>query len=313
MQGQPDSALKCSLEALEIFRQLAYVGGEANASHNIGNLFLDQGKGDSAQVYLRASFEMFKAIGNESGVARVISSFGLVALQRGDLSQAEKLERIALQTFVRIGNIEGQFKALTNLGAVFYERDMIREALNTSHKTILLASMMGDSLGMLTANSNIALLLNFQGKVDEALQLERAGLKYARSHGMKEQTAMVLTNLAASYARKGQTELFLEAYTEAYNIFAELREVPKHVLMLQVLGDVLAGSKDFKGALNLGSLALQAASQVGNYREMVKILRSMSRWSAAVGDRRRARECALKAAEIERAGTNPSTVKRDEI
>jgi hypothetical protein len=83
--------------------------------------------------------------------------------------------------------------------------------------------------------------------------------------------------------------------------------------MLQVLGDVLAGSKDFKGALNLGSLALQAASQVGNYREMVKILRSMSRWSAAVGDRRRARECALKAAEIERAGTNPSTVKRDEI
>src|SRR5947209_3529050 len=91
-------------ESLAIHRELGDKEGIAQALHQWGGVFLNQGDYARARSLLQEGLAIYRELGARSGVARTLFNLGRIAFAQGDYATAQALHQESLTMFKELDN-----------------------------------------------------------------------------------------------------------------------------------------------------------------------------------------------------------------
>ncbi|MGI5211700.1 AfsR/SARP family transcriptional regulator [Plantactinospora sp. CA-290183] len=204
--------------------------------------------------------------GDERAVARTDFVGGVLRFARGDLPGASAQLGRARERFERIDDRHGLACLLSDQAALHDYQNRVGEAATTARRAMELFRSEGDPLGAILAAPVLSAALRGLGRLDEALEVDRATVAEARALGVAEIVlARCLNGLAVTRLLRGEAAL---AYEAAERAVALLRAVGDRYVLLAALRHLAS-----------------AAVCLGRRAEAVRLLRESHELAVQLGDR----------------------------
>ncbi|KAN0072346.1 hypothetical protein V8E54_009275 [Elaphomyces granulatus] len=193
------------------------------ALHNLGNLYMGQGKLDEAEkMYQRALQEFEKALGpGHTSTLDTVNNLGILYVDQGKLDEAEKMYQRALQgkekalgpdhtsTLDTVNNLGNLY---ANQGKLDEAKKMYQRALQGKEKTFG-----PDHTSILNMINDLGLLYKSQGKLDEAEKMYQRALQgYEKALDPDHTSALnTVNNLGNVYFSQGKLDEAEKLYQRA--------------------------------------------------------------------------------------------------
>jgi transcriptional regulator with XRE-family HTH domain/tetratricopeptide (TPR) repeat protein len=141
--GQPQAALECVRQILDIARQLGDVGGTAVALVNLGVSLAELGRGDEAIGPMREALVLFRSIGERNGEAFALCGIGGIQGLRGELSAGVSQYEQGLAILREIGNLASAAESLAELSSLRLKLDDPDAAIAEATEAVELSRQVG--------------------------------------------------------------------------------------------------------------------------------------------------------------------------
>ena len=172
-------------ESLELAEKLNYKKGIANASNNIGYVFMNKGDLANALEWYYKSLIIQKEIGDKLGIATSHNNIGLIYNNQGNIPKALECFIRSLKIQEEIGDKEGIAHSLNNIGGIYYNQGNISSALDWFQKSLKIREEIGDKHGIATSLINIGAIYDDQGNLPKALEWYYKSLTLQKEIGDK--------------------------------------------------------------------------------------------------------------------------------
>lgn len=171
--GRWDEARRMSMQALEQFRRLGDVAGEALCLNNLGTLYLDQGELAPSLPHLNAALALCERHGLVSTRAFVVSNLADVAFKMGDMAAAAAHAGRSLEIALATGNrnVESWIRLL--MVRIELARDDLDAARAQLRASMEMAIAINRPVTQIAALICFAELLAAQGAADCAMAILR--------------------------------------------------------------------------------------------------------------------------------------------
>lgn len=276
--GRTQGAKEPVEQAARIFSQAGDAGGEARASHVLGNFRLDEGDMLGAAAAFRASIEAADRIGYVLQKAASIASLSRVASIQGDMREAERLVEEANSIWRAIPDRRQLPWGLNALGVLRAGAGRLDDAVALHREALKMCRENGDYGSYIhDGYAGLAAALLAQGKLDEAAAVVNEALEASRKKDDPSWTAQHLTELGQLDFERTRLDEAGRLYAEALDLRRKRQEnytVPESELLIARL-----------------------QMEEGKGEEASKLALSASRNFAAAG--RRSDQAAAEAAEAE--------------
>jgi tetratricopeptide (TPR) repeat protein len=193
------------------------------ATHNLGNLYADQGKLDKAEeMYERALEGKEKALGHDhTSTLDTVNNLGNLYVNQGKLDKAEEMYERALEGCEKaLGRDHtSTLNIVNNLGILYANQgkldeaeEMYKRALEGKEK-----ALGRDHTSTLNIVNNLGILYANQGKLDKAEEMyERALEGYEKALGHNHTSTLhTVNNLGSLYVDQGKLDKAEEMYERA--------------------------------------------------------------------------------------------------
>ncbi|MCE9538619.1 MAG: tetratricopeptide repeat protein [Bacteroidetes bacterium] len=260
MTGDYEKGLNIGTEALELAHKLNFKKGIAQASNNIGNIYLGQADYTSAIDYYLKALKLDEELKNKNGIAKRLGNIGLVYKYQGDFPKALNYYFKALKMAEEIGDKKGIAICLGNIGTVYYHQGAYSSSLDYNFKALKMSEELEDKNRIALWFSNIGIVYGEQAMrsgnqvtkdslYKKALYYFFKALKVGEELGNKDGIAMCLGNIGSLYTSQ-------KRYSEAEKYLLKALEADKEIRAMdyerhteEAMADLYFETKRFQLAL----------------------------------------------------------------
>lgn len=279
---------------------------------------------DSCQHYLRLDPEKAEGlcgmavqqsltVADTPTLARAYHLQAKLWVPQGKLEEAIELFQKAYDLRVAVGDLQGGAKSLNNLAVCLREQGLYREAIKRAGEAILIKRKLGDEDGEATSLRLIANCYLFLGKYDSTRTFVQQALNIHEQTGNEKGKASCYNTMGASYWDQGHSELALENYQKAVQIYTELGRTYELIGLNHNIAVILVGQHRYAMAKAYHEANLTYARQANDlYAEALahsglgNIYADLKQWDAAKGHFQ-------QAIELQTQLGNPARVVVDEL
>ena len=219
LQGQSAVAIQRFEEALDTYRLIGDLGGQATTHNQIANGYFSLGRWKEATKHYRRAREVFKQIGDRYLCVVTDNNLGGIALNQGRLEAALGYFQNGISELQVIGGspwVLGVFHM--NLAAAFLRKEEVEVALEHLRisETHFQKAEAQDFLPELYRHFGFAALQ--QGKLEEAEMHGRQALEIAREMRMRGEEGCSLHLLGEVAAARGEARIAEEYLTDSIRV-----------------------------------------------------------------------------------------------
>ena len=150
------------------------------------------------------SLEIARTLDDPDAIGAALLSLGIIECDANNLDLAEALQLDALSVFSASDNESEVRKTLGMLGFLYIARSDYSEAKNVCEKALELSRSAGDKRGTFVAASNLGHVLGKEGRIEEALGLQREALALTQELFDLQGTGEILLDIAKLAIARGR-------------------------------------------------------------------------------------------------------------
>ena len=314
--------LRYAQQSLEIAQRINYDKGIANASNNIGYIYMNKSDFSEAIKLFRRSLKIEEEILKKSApgsdlwnwakqaISTSLNNFGFIYDKQGNFPQALQWYYKSLKIQEEIGDKQGIARSLNNIGAVYMRQGNIPIALEWYFKGLKIRREVGDKLGIGASLNNIGVIYLNQGDIPGALEWYHKSLKIREEIGDKHGISKSLNNIAYIYDSQGDIPKALEWYYKSLKISQEIEDKEGFALTLNNIGSIYMNQgviskqqetkeKYFVKALECYNKSLKIKEEVGDKLGIANTISNIGSIYQKRGDNRNALEWFQKSLRLE--------------
>ncbi len=131
----------------------------ARAEHNVGNLYGEMGKWEESLSHIEAALELYRQLGDINGQARVHNGIGVYFFMSSAYEIAIESYTASEQLYVSLGNQQRALSVRGNIAFCYYELGRYSEAIQLMNTVAEGYRELGDLHNFTRASVNLALIL----------------------------------------------------------------------------------------------------------------------------------------------------------
>ena len=276
---RPDEAPTLFRRALEAYRRIGHIAGQAACHAGLGNVDYGSGRLDEAQAHYEQAVELQEQIGDLKAMIDLMDSLARVESKRGNHERAVARQRRVVALREQLGDVSGQARTWSAIGQSLRRAGDPRSALEALEQSLTLYRRINHQPGQITSLKKIQAVHSDLGEWDRAVARLHEALEISASHDDPAAEPALLRLLGNAYLSYGRPRQALAPFESSSAKYRELGDAAREAQALNGLGtalhrlgelrraaEVLASS--LQGARAAGDRALEAAAQanLGNVR-----------------------------------------------
>jgi predicted ATPase/uncharacterized protein HemY len=273
---------------------------EANSLCAIGEVLSRQGDGAAAGRSFEQALEIFRELGDLRGEAQVLKAHCGSLVDYGDYSGAQVRGEAALGIYQRIGHREGQTGVLGNLGIICAQQGDYARAGGFFRQALRISREIGDRHNQAAVLNNLGNLAQRQGDYSEARENYEQVLEICREIGTRRGEGITLNNLGTVSEQQGDYDAATGYHAGALDIFREIGDRRSETPALNNLGDLYRAQGKFTSARACLEQSLCTSQEVGDRRGESCSLRALGVLSISCGRYPEAETCLARSLEVVR-------------
>ncbi len=207
--GDFQKGLNFGSASIELATALDFKNGIAQASNNVGNIYLSQADYPKAIEYYLKALKLYEELKDTKGIALCLGNIGLVYFNEGDSQIALEYYFKALRLDEELNNKKGIIIHLDNIGVVFYKQNDFVRAFEYYFKALKMSEELKNKNYMAAILDDIGNVYDTKKNYPKALDNFLKSLKISIEIGNKTAISKNLRNIGSTY-------ISLKKYTEAY-------------------------------------------------------------------------------------------------
>jgi serine/threonine protein kinase/tetratricopeptide (TPR) repeat protein len=235
-------------ESLAIRRSLSDQAGESRALRSLGFLCWHQGRTEEAMGYHQSALELDRAMNDIAGYMLDLTNMGMILRARGEPEKALEYLKEAVRISKNREKLSFEVYALGMIAIVYRDLGEIDQGIEHLKQSIKIAMQNRMPVAHLIDMNNLVSLFWEQGREEEGLQICRELVSLARSVDIKSELAHALSVYGQRLLEYGHIEEARPILHEAVELFSQLGDERKELLILtnlaRVYGQLPGGSED---------------------------------------------------------------------
>lgn len=214
------NSLEHSMQALNVYRELADLQGEADALNNLGAVYMFHKNHEKRLECNLKCLEIRQKIGDADDISGSINNIGETYLEMGNMSEAEKWFNDCIKY---PGATQDSIAwAYHNLGKVYFQRQNFPDAIQMFELSMEISKSIDYKI--LTTETLLVLcelhktVLNY----DLASTMGNEALKIAEQIGAKEESKRAFLKLSQIAEKQGKTPSALEYFKKYHELHTEI-------------------------------------------------------------------------------------------
>lgn len=200
-------------EGLSLSKSMGHLFGQAYSASNLGELYMQLGKYEKAQALFDEANHKFGKLDYQWGQAVVINNLGELARLKDDQNAARDYFMQAYDIYQGLGNSWGVAQSLTKLGRVENRCDKCMAAEHFLEQALILHRDLQNASGIITTLTYLGDASIGVGKYAEADRYFEEALQLATPKSAEPQLLDIIAGYASLWAKNGDAERALEAYS----------------------------------------------------------------------------------------------------
>ncbi|OPL17564.1 MAG: hypothetical protein AVO35_09010 [Candidatus Aegiribacteria sp. MLS_C] len=268
--GEWETALSCFQQVIDWASGNGRRDMLAYATNRKGFIRHRTGNNEEALECFRRSEEIYRDIHDDLSLAKVYNNIGTVFIDRNELERARDYLRMALEVNEAHPElrscIEGMVFGYNNLGLVYQKEGALEKAAECYRKSMVSAGSISSRRDL--AALNFGNILYLQGNVDEAEKYYRIAMENAEKVGNRHVVRVLLNNLAAISAARGDFRKALDIYIEGLPLARSMNDRKGMRLLNQNIAEIMFFLGEYDEAEEGFLKAGKIAEEIGDERGM---------------------------------------------
>ena len=279
-QSNHDDAVRCLLEAEQLFKKLGHLDGLSDVSEYRGIVARNLGDHKASLEFLFESLRLRKETGYKDGEALSLYHLGVTYRYLGNFSKSLDYFLESIQCAKAAGDLVAEAYSINNIGAIYLESNDADNALDYFQQSLDMREKSGDKWGAAGCLDNIGRSLLLKGDVEQACTYFHNAARMSDEIGDKKGAANARLHLGEAARIKGN-------YTEATTLAGQCLELRREI------GDRKGQSEAllFIASLGVGQedktsleKALELANATGSMDMVSRAHKQLSEFFKGAGD-----------------------------
>jgi CHAT domain-containing protein/tetratricopeptide (TPR) repeat protein len=274
-EGNSIKALGYFKRALELWTEIGYRRGQAQAKLNLGYSFSSSGDREQALLSFTQAMEIYRAIDDQRGAALSLTAIGSVHSLDGNEQASLESHMQAMETFRRIGDRRGQGVTLNAVGQAYEDLGDQQAALDNYVR----AKQLFETTGSVATVSEykIATVYRSLGDIEKALSHYHQCVALSRAARKRRIEAYALKDIAEIYHSQGRKQQTFRQYKEILDVYRNLGDFRGQAITLKSIGDLFFSYGEKQRAFVSYKRALRLIRVAGDRAREISILYEISR------------------------------------
>jgi len=289
-QGRVEEALQIQLGSLRYWQKIGDQSGTIVALGNIGNIYTLQGNHAVALEFYNRCLQLIETTGLRSWLPNVLNTIGTVILAQGN--HIEPLQQFyrSIQIAHELGARNLAADAERSVAEIHLRQGNEEQALASYRKTLAMYRQIGSLVDEADVLASIGKVMARQGNHGGAQQLFQQALRIYRKLNNQHGLAQTLENQAEAYALQGKYLLARGLYEQAENRYQQTKNRAGIARVVQRIGRIEYGMKNYARALDLAARAASIAEDIDLLEVLVEARQTIADSQRAQGQQEDARQ-----------------------
>jgi tetratricopeptide (TPR) repeat protein len=266
--GRHLPSLEFYQQSLGIRKSLADRSGIAESYNNIGTVHFYLGNYNQSMDYFRRALEIRRSIDDKFGIGKNLNNIGLIHYQLGDLETARKLLEESLELKRSMSERAGVANTLSNLGEIHRTLGNYEKSHECESESLSIKRQIGDQQGLSISASNLGIVCTRLGRYDEALEHLSLALSTTRRIGFRVLEIEALCNLAETHFEIGNPRQALTLAEQALRMANASSSRPDQMTASLTLGHLYLELERPEDAVGHLHLASQLAADLSSKEKL---------------------------------------------
>lgn len=240
MFTQPDSAVYYAQQGMEYAVGRRYWLGQGIMMGQLAMIDQAQGRMILSRKRLNDALEIFKEVDYQPGMADANNGLGILEAKNGNYEGATKYFFTALKINESIKNIEGISQTYLKLGALNEQNGDLDKALDYYKKVKELSNSLPFSKENIMFYNNIGIVYDKLGKYKQAVSYFQQGLDLSNKPEYAGIRVLLYINMGIAYDHMDSTDAAIEYQTQALDITRESKMREEEARSLISLASITA-------------------------------------------------------------------------
>lgn len=344
-----DSATFYNMQALNMYRQMGDVTGQARACYALSYVYSFKGDLQESEKYGELSLKYFEVAEDRRGMINALSVLIYLARQSGNNDEALDYSDRAIKASRAVYDTNLVADAINTRGNIFKDMLLYNEAIDSYFEALDLWQVKSDSAGLAIAYGSIGLMYYYQEEYSRALEFNFMKLPLSLKSGNIWEVSKTMNNISQIYSAIGMHDSSLFYLSESLKLnekmnlpqgiagvcskmastYINLRMLdsaslyinraitiaqeiddPEQADYLVIKGHVLKREGRYNDALETALQAYQMVSGVNNPEVLAETFALMSEMYYRTGDGKQAYEYLVSYHNLKDSITNNEYLKR---
>lgn len=274
-EGNSIKALGYFKRALELWVELGYRRGQAQAKLNLGYSFSGSGDQEQALISFTQAMEIYRTIDDQRGASLSLTAIGSVHSLDGNEQASLDSHMTAMEIFRRIGDRRGEGVTLNAVGQTYEDLGDQQAALDNYVR----AKQLFETTGSIASVSEykIAKIYRAMGNIVKALSHYDRCVALSHAARKKRIEAYALKDIAEIYHSQGRREQTFRQYRKILDVYRNLGDFRGQAITLKSIGDLFFSYGEKPRALVSYKRALRLIRVAGDRAREISVLYEISR------------------------------------
>lgn len=235
-------------EALEIYRKMNYLYGQALVLNNLANLYRDKGEFNTAIDYYIKSLKLKEELNDKKGIVSTLNNVANLHLSQSDMVSARKYYDQAKIIAEKIKDPESMAMTYSNLANIYYDLKEMEKSFAYDTLALYYRKKTGDKAGIAISLNNISSYYETKKNFKPALHYIDQALQIKNEMGDKQGIAVSLSQKGTIFLNMQQPDSAIYYLHEALKLAGQLSIKKRISICYQNLAKAYANKKDWDKA-----------------------------------------------------------------
>lgn len=251
-------------KALELAENANYKRGIADATFNLGLVYVRFSELEKSQVLFTRSLKIAEKIKYKKGIGNALNGLGFIYNNHSDYNMALEYYQRSLEVFKEADEKKGIAISLGYLGNLYWNLDNYDKSIEYYLKALIIMEEIGDAKGIAQSVNGIGIIYWKLGNYEKALEYYQWSLKINEKLESEIGIANALNNIGIVYHSKQNYNKALEYYTKSLKMVEQTGNKIMISNHLNNLGTLHQEMEQYNKALEYYKKSMKIYREVGN-------------------------------------------------
>lgn len=217
-----DKSVEFGAQAVKMAQQLKEPLIEGKACLSMADAYGNEDKFELSNQHYQDAIELFTQIRYNKGIAEAYNGIGLNHYYSGKYDESLKNYKQVFEIAKQDKIEKEEADALFYSGQVYRKKNITESAISSYNKAIGIYKFINDNNGLAKVYNSLGLLQSEQGNYRNAMEYYENALVYRKITGDKKSSAILYNNLANMLSKLGKYEKAISYYQQGLKIFESI-------------------------------------------------------------------------------------------